>query len=176
LVAIFGTTISPYMFFWQPSEEVEEEIEHGRVTLEQRQGATLAELRAAAWDMRIGMFFSNVIMYFIILATGATLFQAGQPHIASAADAAEALRPLAGDAAALLLAIGLIGSGFLAVPVLTGSSAYAVAETCGWTSGLSRKRGMRAVSMVSSRRARYSACCSISWASIRSTRSSGPRC
>src|SRR6266702_3626783 len=129
LVAIFGTTISPYMFFWQPSEEVEDEIEHGRVTLEQRQGATRAELNAAAWDTRIGMFFSNVIMYFIILATGATLFQTGQTHITSAADAAEALRPLAGDAAALLLAIGLIGSGFLAVPVLTGSSAYAVAET-----------------------------------------------
>jgi Mn2+/Fe2+ NRAMP family transporter len=139
LVAIFGTTISPYMFFWQPSEEVEEEIEHGRVTLQQRQGATRAELKAAGWDTRIGMFFSNLIMYFIILASGATLFQAGQTHITSAADAAEALRPLAGDAAALLLAIGLIGSGFLAVPVLTGSSAYAVAETCGWTSGLSRK-------------------------------------
>ncbi len=139
LVAIFGTTISPYMFFWQPSEEVEEEIEHGRVTLEQRQGTTAAELKAAAWDTRIGMFFSNLIMYFIILASGATLFQAGQTHITSAADAAEALRPLAGDAAALLLAIGLTGSGFLAVPVLTGSSAYAVAETSGWTSGLSRK-------------------------------------
>ena len=139
LVAIFGTTISPYMFFWQPSEEVEEEIEHDRVTLEQRQGATVAELKAAGWDTRIGMFFSNVIMYFIFLATAATLFQAGQTHITSAADVAEALRPLAGDAAALLLAIGLIGSGFLAVPVLTGSSAYAVAETCGWTSGFSRK-------------------------------------
>jgi len=85
------------------------------------------------------MFFSNVIMYFIILATGATLFQAGETHITSAAQAAEALRPLAGDAAALLLAIGLIGSGFLAVPVLTGSSAYAVAETRGWRWGLNRK-------------------------------------
>ena len=96
-------------------------------------------MKAAGWDTRIGMFFSNLIMYFIFLASAATLFQAGQTHITSAADAAEALRPLAGDAAALLLAIGLIGSGFLAVPVLTGSSAYAVAETCGWTSGLSRK-------------------------------------
>jgi Mn2+/Fe2+ NRAMP family transporter len=112
---------------------------NSRVTLEQRQGATRAELKAAARDTRIGMFFSNVIMYFIILATRATLFQAGQTRITPAADAAEALRPLAGDAAALLLAIGLIGSGFLVVPVLTDSSAYAVAETCGWTSGLSRK-------------------------------------
>jgi NRAMP (natural resistance-associated macrophage protein)-like metal ion transporter len=137
LVAIFGTTISPYMFFWQPSQEVEEEIEHGRVTLEQRRGATDKELLGAAADTRIGMFFSNLIMYFIILATGATLFQAGQTQITSAADAAEALRPVAGDAAALLLAFGLIGSGFLAVPVLTGSSAYAVAETFGWKEGLS---------------------------------------
>ncbi len=149
LVAIFGTTISPYMFFWQPSQEVEEEIEHGRVTLAQRRGASSSELRAAAADTRIGMFFSNLIMYFIILATGATLFQAGQTQITSAAQAAEALRPLAGDAAALLLAVGLIGSGFLAVPVLTGSSAYAVAETFGWKEGLGRKardaRGFYAV-------------------------------
>jgi NRAMP (natural resistance-associated macrophage protein)-like metal ion transporter len=149
LVAIFGTTISPYMFFWQPSEEVEEEIEHGRTTIEQRKGVTRTELKAARVDTRVGMFFSNLIMYFIILATGATLFQAGQTHITSAAEAAEALRPLAGDGAALLLALGLIGSGFLAVPVLTGSSAYAVADTVGWTSGLSRKlreaRGFYAV-------------------------------
>jgi NRAMP (natural resistance-associated macrophage protein)-like metal ion transporter len=139
LVAIFGTTISPYMFFWQPSEEVEEEIAHGRVTVEQRRGATSSELRAAALDTRLGMFFSNLIMYFIILATGATLYQTGQTHITSAAQAAEALRPVAGDWAAALLAVGLIGSGFLAVPVLTGSSAYAVAETFGWAEGLSRK-------------------------------------
>jgi Mn2+/Fe2+ NRAMP family transporter len=84
------------------------------------------------------MFFSNLIMYFIILASGATLFQAGQTQITSAARAAEVLRPVAGDAAALLLAVGLIGSGFLAVPVLTGTSAYAVAETFGWQEGLSR--------------------------------------
>jgi NRAMP (natural resistance-associated macrophage protein)-like metal ion transporter len=139
LVAIFGTTISPYMFFWQASQEVEEEVQRGRVTLEQRRAVTGAELQAARWDTRIGMLFSNVIMYFIILATGATLFQAGQTHITSAAQAAEALRPLAGDAAALLLALGLIGSGFLAVPVLTGSSAYAVADTFGWKSSLNSK-------------------------------------
>lgn len=149
IVAIFGTTISPYLFFWQASEEVEEEIERGRVTLQQRRGATRSDLKAARLDTRIGMFFSNLIMYFIILATGATLFQAGQKHITSAAEAAEALRPLAGDGAAILLALGLMGSGFLAVPVLTGSSAYAVADTLGWSSGLNRKprdaRGFYAV-------------------------------
>jgi Mn2+/Fe2+ NRAMP family transporter len=139
LVAIFGTTISPYMFFWQPSQEVEEEIQQGRATQEQRQGVTDSELKAARWDTRTGMFFSNLIMYFIILATGATLFQAGETQISSAAQAAEALRPLAGDAAALLLAVGLIGSGFLAVPVLTGSSAYAVADTFGWKASLNSK-------------------------------------
>src|SRR5579859_3427075 len=139
LIAIFGTTISPYMFFWQPSQEVEEEVAQGRLTLAQRHGATRAELNSAAWDTNIGMFFSNLTMYFIILATGATLFQAGQTHITTAAEAAQALRPLAGDGAELLLAAGLIGSGFLAVPVLTGSTAYAVADTCGWKSGLDRK-------------------------------------
>jgi NRAMP (natural resistance-associated macrophage protein)-like metal ion transporter len=139
LVAILGTTISPYMFFWQSSQEVEEEVEKGRVTQEQRRGATSEELRAEAWDTNAGMFFSNLVMYFIILATGATLFQAGHTHITSAAEAAEALRPLAGDGAALLLSIGLIGSGFLAVPILTGSSAYAVAEARGWNYGLGRK-------------------------------------
>jgi NRAMP (natural resistance-associated macrophage protein)-like metal ion transporter len=141
LIAIFGTTISPYMFFWQPSEEVEEEIGKGRLTIADRQGATPAELKDAAWDTNIGMFVSNLSMYFIILATGATLFQAGETHITSAAQAAQALRPLAGDAAALLLAVGLIGSGFLAVPVLTGSTAYAVADVIGWKSGLSLKPG-----------------------------------
>jgi NRAMP (natural resistance-associated macrophage protein)-like metal ion transporter len=138
LVAILGTTISPYMFFWQSSQEVEEEVEEGRVSLRERRGASPAELKAAAWDTNIGMFFSNVIMYFIILATGATLFQAGVTTIGSAADAAEALRPLAGDGSALLLALGLLGSGFLAVPVLTGSSAYACAEAAGWKYGLGR--------------------------------------
>jgi NRAMP (natural resistance-associated macrophage protein)-like metal ion transporter len=153
LVAIFGTTISPYMFFWQPSQELEEEIEQGRTTLAERRGATQSELRAAATDTRVGMLFSNLIMYFIILATGATLYQTGQTQITSAAEAAEALRPLAGDAAALLLAVGLIGSGFLAVPVLTGTSAYAMADTFGWKEGLGRKardaRAFYAVIIVS---------------------------
>jgi len=128
LVAILGTTISPYLFFWQASQEVEEEIGFGRVTAAQRRGATDAEMKYARWDVYTGMFLSNLVMYFIILATAATLFKAGNTHIASAAEAAEALKPLAGNGASWLLAIGLIGTGFLAVPILTGSSAYAVSE------------------------------------------------
>jgi Mn2+/Fe2+ NRAMP family transporter len=139
LVALLGTTISPYLFFWQASEEVEEEISMGRRTLASRQGATDRELRYAGIDVTAGMFFSNLVMYFIILATAATLFQAGKTEIGSATEAAQALRPLAGNAAAALLAIGLIGAGFLGVPVLTGSSAYAMAEAMGWKHGLSEK-------------------------------------
>jgi NRAMP (natural resistance-associated macrophage protein)-like metal ion transporter len=139
LVAILGTTISPYLFFWQASQEVEEEISMGRRRLWQRKGATDDELKYASWDVNIGMAFSNVVMYFIILATAATLFKAGQTNIQSATDAAQALRPIAGDAAGLLLAIGLIGAGFLAVPILTGSSAYAIAEGLGWPFGLDKK-------------------------------------
>jgi NRAMP (natural resistance-associated macrophage protein)-like metal ion transporter len=136
LVAILGTTISPYLFFWQASQEVEEEEEEGRVRLWQRQGATTTELRYAGWDVGIGMFFSNLVMYFIILTTAATLHAAGQTDIASAAEAARALEPLAGRGAEALLALGLVGTGFLAVPILTGAGAYAVAEAWGWRSGL----------------------------------------
>jgi NRAMP (natural resistance-associated macrophage protein)-like metal ion transporter len=141
LVAILGTTISPYLFFWQASQEVEEESSRGRTRLWQRQGATAAEIADAAWDTGIGMFFSNVVMYFIILATAATLFKAGQTDIQSAREAAEALRPLAGSAATALFALGLVGSGLLAVPILTGSAAYAVAETLGWKAGLDQNPG-----------------------------------
>jgi len=141
LVAILGTTISPYLFFWQASQEVEEEISIGRRRLGQRQGASGFELKYALWDTIAGMVFSEVVAYFIILATGATLFVAGKTNITSATDAAEALRPLAGDAAAILLAIGLIGAGVLAVPVLTGSAAYGVSEAFGWKSGLDSKPG-----------------------------------
>jgi NRAMP (natural resistance-associated macrophage protein)-like metal ion transporter len=139
LVALLGTTISPYLFFWQASQEVEEEISIGRRLLGQRQGASHFELKYALWDTITGMVFSEVVAYFIILATGATLFVAGKTNIASATDAAEALRPLAGDASAILLAVGLIGAGVLAVPVLTGSAAYGVAEAFGWRSGLDEK-------------------------------------
>jgi len=136
LVAILGTTISPYLFFWQSSQEVEEEVQMGRVHLWQREGATDAELKYAAMDVNTGMVFSNVVMYFIILGTAATLHVAGMSNIQSAADAAEALRPLAGDASGILLALGLIGAGFLAVPILTGSAAYATSEAFGWKHGL----------------------------------------
>jgi NRAMP (natural resistance-associated macrophage protein)-like metal ion transporter len=139
VVAILGTTISPYLFFWQASQEVEEEVSMGRKRLWQRKGASDSELEYAAWDVNIGMAFSNVVMFFIILATGATLFRAGKTDIQSATDAAQALRPLAGDASGVLLAIGLIGAGILAVPILTGSAAYAIAEAFGWKYGLDEK-------------------------------------
>src|SRR2546427_4908879 len=139
LVAIFGTTISPYLFFWQADQEVEEEISFGRVTRAQRRGATDAEMKYAAWDVSIGMLLSNAVMYFIILATAATLFKAGQTNIQSATDAAQALKPFAHGAASLLLAVGLIGSGFLAVPVLTGCSAYALTESFGGRYGFNQK-------------------------------------
>jgi NRAMP (natural resistance-associated macrophage protein)-like metal ion transporter len=141
LVAILGTTISPYLFFWQSSQEVEEEVHMGRVHLWQRKGASDTELKYAALDVNGGMFFSNLVMYFILLATAATLHAAGQNNIQSATDAAQALRPLAGDAAAFLLALGLIGAGFLAVPILTGSAAYAMSEAFGWRYGLDSNPG-----------------------------------
>jgi NRAMP (natural resistance-associated macrophage protein)-like metal ion transporter len=139
LVAILGTTISPYLFFWQADQEVEEEISMGRRSLRARKGATDKELKYAEWDVNTGMLFSNVVMYFIILATAATLFKAGKTDIQSATDAAQALHPLAGDWAYFLLAFGLVGAGFLAVPILTGSAAYAVAEALGWKHGLDEK-------------------------------------
>jgi len=139
LVAIFGTTISPYLFFWQTDQEVEEEISFGRVTRAQRRGASDAEIKYARWDVQVGMVLSNLVMFFIILATAATLFKDGNPHIDSAAEAAEALKPLAHGAASLMLAIGLIGSGFLAVPILTGCNAYAVAEAFARRHGFNQK-------------------------------------
>jgi len=141
LVAILGTTISPYLFFWQSSQEVEEEVHMGRTRLWQRRGATDSELKYAAVDVITGMFFSVVVMYCIMLSTAATLHQTGQTEIKSAADAAQALRPLAGDAAGVLLAFGLIGTGFLAVPILTGSAAYAMSEAFGWRYGLDENPG-----------------------------------
>lgn len=138
LVAILGTTISPYLFFWQATQEVEEEISLGRTRLYRRKGATDKELTYAALDVNVGMLFSNLVMFFIILATAATLHHAGRTDITSATDAAQALRPLAGDLAATLLAVGLIGSGVLAIPILSGSAAYALSEAFGWRYGLDR--------------------------------------
>jgi NRAMP (natural resistance-associated macrophage protein)-like metal ion transporter len=131
LVAILGTTISPYLFFWQAAEEVEEGRSQGG-TLAERKGATAGELSRARADTIAGMFFSNLIMYFIILTTAATLHAHGKTDITTAQQAAEALRPLAGNGAYLLFTLGLIGTGMLGVPVLVGSCAYAVAEGAGW--------------------------------------------
>ena len=136
VVAILGTTISPYLFFWQSSEEVEEQIAMGRKTKRSRRGASVGELRYSAIDVNAGMAFSNVVMYFIILATALTLFKSGKTDIKSAADAAEALKPLVGDLAGILFAAGMIGAGLLAVPILSGSAAYAIAEAFGWKYGL----------------------------------------
>jgi Mn2+/Fe2+ NRAMP family transporter len=131
LVAILGTTISPYLFFWQAAEEVEEEKAKDQ-TLAHHKSATATELRTARADTISGMFFSNCIMYFIILTTAATLHAHGQTDITTARQAAEALRPLAGNGAYLLFTLGLIGTGMLGVPVLVGSCAYAVAEGAAW--------------------------------------------
>ncbi|HWD98752.1 MAG TPA: Nramp family divalent metal transporter [Bryobacteraceae bacterium] len=138
LVGIFGTTISPYLFFWQASQEVEEERAMGRRTVGQRRGATDQEIARSRRDVATGMFFSNIVMYFIILTTAATLHARGLTQIETAKQAAEALRPLAGNGAYALFAMGLIGTGMLAVPVLAGSSAYAVAESMQWGASLDR--------------------------------------
>jgi NRAMP (natural resistance-associated macrophage protein)-like metal ion transporter len=131
LVGILGTTISPYLFFWQAAEEVEEEQANLPASTF-RKRATTAQLKGVRADTIFGMFFSNLIMYFIILTTAATLHAHGHTDIATAKEAAEALRPLAGDGAYLLFTLGLIGVGILGVPVLTGSCAYAVAEAAKW--------------------------------------------
>lgn len=139
VTAILGTTISPYLFFWQTGQEIEEEKRIGRTRIEERKGTSKTKLRWRAADVLAGMLFSNVVMYFIILTTGATLYKTGKTNIQSATDAAEALRPLAGNGAKILLAVGLIGTGFLAVPILTGSSGYALAEIFRWKHGLDEK-------------------------------------
>ncbi len=138
-VGFLGTTITPYLFFWQAALEVEEERAAGRVTVTQRRGATEAEIRASRADVASGMIFSNAVSWFIVLTTATTLYR-HHITIATVRDAAEALRPLAGDGAELLFALGVIGAGLLAVPVLAGSSAYALAETFRWkAAGLAEK-------------------------------------
>ena len=138
LVGILGTTISPYLFFWQAAQEVEEERARGR-NLAQRKGATDEEIHRSRTDVVTGMFFSNLIMYFIILTTAATLHAHGVTHIDTALQAAEALRPLAGPGAYWLFTLGIIGTGMLGVPVLVGSCAYAVSEGAAWGGSLERK-------------------------------------
>jgi NRAMP (natural resistance-associated macrophage protein)-like metal ion transporter len=138
LVAILGTTISPYLFFWQAAQEVEEERAMGR-NLAQRRGATPEELKTCRADVMTGMFASNAIMYFIIVTTAATLHAHGTTSIGTAREAADALRPLAGAGAYWLFTLGLIGTGLLAVPVLAGSCAYAIAEAAAWRGSLDRR-------------------------------------
>ncbi|HVT58305.1 MAG TPA: divalent metal cation transporter [Thermoanaerobaculia bacterium] len=139
LVAILGTTISPYLFFWQASQEVEEEKAKGRRMLVQRRSATRAEIVDRKLDVGVGTFFSNAAMFFIILVTALTLHAHGLTHIETSRQAAEALRPLAGDLAYTLYTVGILGVGFLAIPTLAGSAAYAFAETFRWRHGLNQK-------------------------------------
>jgi NRAMP (natural resistance-associated macrophage protein)-like metal ion transporter len=141
VLAVLGTTISPYLFFWQTSQEVEEEIALGRVSVAARSGATPEELSAARRDVTAGMLYSNGVAFFIMLSTAAVLHRAGVREVRTAAEAAAALRPLAGDAAGLLFALGVVGTGLLGVPVLAGSSAYAVSELLGWREGIGERPG-----------------------------------
>src|SRR6202022_573321 len=136
LVAILGTTISPYLFYWQTSQEVEHDKAMGRRMLRQRQHATDREIIDRKIDVGTGTFFSNFAMYFIILTTALVLHAHGIKDIETSKQAAEALRPLAGTLAYLLYTIGIIGGGFLAIPTLAGSAAYAFAETFSWNEGL----------------------------------------
>jgi Mn2+/Fe2+ NRAMP family transporter len=154
IVGVFGTTISPYLFFWQASEEVEEMQEKpGTAPLLRDARAAGSELSRIRWDTWSGMFYSNITSFFIILATAVTLHVAGITDINTAAQAASALRPLAGDFAYILFALGILGVGLIGVPVLAGSAAYALCEAMGWTWGLERKatdaRGFYGVIAVS---------------------------
>jgi NRAMP (natural resistance-associated macrophage protein)-like metal ion transporter len=139
ITAILGTTISPFLFFWQTSHEVEEEILHGKTSLRLREGTTNKEIRKMRFDVWVGMFVSNAVMYFIIATCAAVLYSNGVNNIETAADAAAALQPLAGDYAFWLFSFGIIGMGLLSIPVLAGSAAYTVAESFNWKSGLYRK-------------------------------------
>jgi NRAMP (natural resistance-associated macrophage protein)-like metal ion transporter len=139
LCAILGTTISPYLFFWQTSQEVEEQILQGKTTLAERQTATdPADIKSMRVDVWSGMFLSELVMFFIIAACGGVLYTHGITNIQSAAQAAEALRPFAGNATYFLFAIGIIGTGLLAIPVLAGSSSYTLSESFKWREGLYR--------------------------------------
>jgi Mn2+/Fe2+ NRAMP family transporter len=136
LVAILGTTISPYLFFWQASQEVEEEKGLGRRRVADRVGAKPYEIRTRWIDVTIGGFFSNAAMFFIILATALTLHEAGLTSLSTSRQVSEALTPLAGRFASLLYTVGLLGTGALAIPTLAGSGAYAFAEIFGWRQGM----------------------------------------
>jgi len=139
ITGILGTTISPYLFFWQTSQEVEEEIASGKATIKDRRGTNDAEVKSMRIDVWTGMFLSNLVMFFIIAVSANTLFVNGITNIGTASDAALALKPLAGSWATLLFAIGIIGTGMLAIPILAGSASYAISESFGWKEGLYRK-------------------------------------
>ncbi len=139
LVAILGTTISPYLFFWQAAQEIEEEKARGHLTVAARRNASAGEIRTRKLDVGTGGFFSNLIMYFVILTTAMTLHVHGAGHLESTRDVISALQPLAGRFATLLFAVGIIGVGFLAIPTLAGSAAYAFSEIYRLRQGLDEK-------------------------------------
>lgn len=139
LVAVLGTTISPYLFFWQAGQEVEEEKARGRRLVVHRRGATSTELADRRIDVGVGTFFSNLVMFFIILTTALTLHRHGIVAINTTSDAALALRPLAGNYAYFLYTLGIVGTGLLAIPTLAGSAAYAFAETFDWAYGMDER-------------------------------------
>lgn len=140
ICAVLGTTISPYLFFWQTSQEVEEQISQGNTNIPSRQASTTdREIKNMRVDVWSGIFFSNIVMFFIIAACAGVLYTHGVTNIQSASQAAEALRPFAGNATFFLFAIGIIGTGLLAIPVLAGSSSYAFAESLSLREGLNRK-------------------------------------
>jgi Mn2+/Fe2+ NRAMP family transporter len=143
LIAVLGTTISPYLFFWQTAQEVEDaRINKHESPLRKKPLQAWAQFRRIAFDTRVGMAFSNIVAFFIILTTAATLHASNASiRIQTAADAAKALQPLAGRFASLLFALGIIGTGMLAIPVLAGSAAYAVSELFGWRASLESKPG-----------------------------------
>lgn len=136
ITGILGTTISPYLFFWETSQEVEEKISQGKTTVASRQEVSPKEIRKMRVDVWTGMLFSNLVMFFIVAVCAATLFRNGITNINSAADAAAALKPLAGNFSSLLFAVGIIATGLLGIPILAGSASYAVSESFGWKEGL----------------------------------------
>jgi len=139
ITAIVGATLSPYLFFWQTSQEVEEEIAEGKTTVHSRRGTNIYEIKKMRTDVWSGMLLSNIVMFFIVAVSANTLFTSGITDINTASDAAKALTPLAGQWATLLFSFGIIGTGLLSIPVLAGSSSYAISESFGWKEGLYQK-------------------------------------
>jgi NRAMP (natural resistance-associated macrophage protein)-like metal ion transporter len=139
ICAILGTTITPYLFFWQTSQEIEEEIAIGQTTIKQRMGCEPADMKKMRIDVWSGMFLSNIVMFFIIAACASVLFQHGVTNITTAAQAAQALRPFAGNATFWLFAIGIMGMALLAIPIMAAASAYAISESIGKRQGLNTK-------------------------------------